>query len=57
MNNILLNWKYMRKGIPNDRKLAVDRIPQKTEMKIIKCSKYETKTHRTDNVLIWDQDG
>ena len=33
MNNILLNWKYLRKGVPKGRKSALDRIPEVSEVK------------------------
>ena len=33
MNNILINWKYIRKGVPKGRKSAIDRIPESTEIK------------------------
>ena len=33
MNNILLNWKYIRKGVPKGRKSALDRIPEFSEIK------------------------
>lgn len=33
MNNVLLNWKYIRKGVPKGRKSAVDRIPESSEIK------------------------
>lgn len=33
MNNIILNWKYIRKGVPKGRKSALDRIPQVSEVK------------------------
>ena len=33
MNNILLNWKYIRKGVPKGRKSAIDRIPEFSEIK------------------------
>lgn len=33
MNNILLNWKYLRKGVPKGRKSALDRIPEFSEIK------------------------
>ncbi|HEX2406690.1 MAG TPA: hypothetical protein VHJ38_05715 [Nitrososphaeraceae archaeon] len=33
MNNILLNWKYIRKGVPKGRKSALDRIPEFSEVK------------------------
>ena len=34
MNNILLiNWKYIRKGVPRGKKSAIDRIPESTEIK------------------------
>ena len=35
MNNILINWKYIRKGVPKGRKSAIDRIPESTEIKIL----------------------
>ena len=33
MNNILLNWKYIRKGVPKGHKSAIDRIPDFSEIK------------------------
>jgi hypothetical protein len=33
MNNIILNWKYIRKGVPQGRKSALDRIPEFSEVK------------------------
>jgi integrase len=33
MNNIILNWKYIRKGVPKGRKSALDRIPEVSEVK------------------------
>jgi len=33
MNNIILNWKYIRKGVPKGRKSAIDRIPEFSEVK------------------------
>jgi integrase len=33
MNNIILNWKYIRKGVPKGRKSALDRIPEVLEVK------------------------
>jgi integrase len=33
MNNIILNWKYIRKGVPKGRKSSLDRIPEVSEVK------------------------
>lgn len=33
MNNIILNSKYIRKGVPKGRKSAIDRIPEFSEVK------------------------
>lgn len=33
MNNVLINWKFIRKGVPKGRKSAIDRIPESTEIK------------------------
>ncbi|HSA75296.1 MAG TPA: hypothetical protein VLE21_03830 [Candidatus Nitrosocosmicus sp.] len=44
MNNILLNWKYIRKGVPKGRKSAVDRIPDSSEIKkLLKASDIRLK--------------
>jgi hypothetical protein len=33
MNNILLNWKYLHKGVPKGHKSALDRNPEFSEIK------------------------
>jgi hypothetical protein len=33
MNNILLNWKYLQKGVPKGHKSALDRNPEFSEIK------------------------
>jgi hypothetical protein len=44
MNNILLNWKYLRKGVPKGRKSAIEKIPELAEIKLLNAPDIRLKT-------------